>query len=108
MNAPVRLQLSRRRGFRLQYYSLSENGLSAVNCSRPGRWGNPYGTAAEFRSAFMDFSNCRTDAEFRAIAWMRYNIFTLRDRNLACWCPLPAPGEPDCCHAAVLLEIANR
>lgn len=28
--------------------------------------------------------------------------------NLACWCPLPRPGEPDWCHAAVLLELANR
>ncbi|WP_431784364.1 DUF4326 domain-containing protein [Streptomyces chumphonensis] len=31
----------------------------------------------------------------------------LAGRDLACWCPLPAPGEPDHCHAAVLLEIAN-
>ena len=31
----------------------------------------------------------------------------LRGKNLACWCPLPKPGEPDYCHAAILLEIAN-
>ncbi len=31
----------------------------------------------------------------------------LRGHDLACWCPLPAPGEPDWCHAAVLLELAN-
>ncbi|WP_431781742.1 DUF4326 domain-containing protein [Streptomyces chumphonensis] len=31
----------------------------------------------------------------------------LAGRDLACWCPLPAPGEPDHCHAAVLLDIAN-
>ncbi|HEX5568070.1 MAG TPA: DUF4326 domain-containing protein, partial [Streptomyces sp.] len=31
----------------------------------------------------------------------------LRGRDLMCWCPLPAPGEPDHCHAAVLLELAN-
>lgn len=31
----------------------------------------------------------------------------LRGKNLACWCKLPKPGEPDICHAAVLLEIAN-
>ena len=31
----------------------------------------------------------------------------LAGKNLACWCPLPAPGEPDICHAAVLLELAN-
>jgi hypothetical protein len=27
--------------------------------------------------------------------------------DLACWCPLPEPGQPDNCHGAVLLEIAN-
>lgn len=31
----------------------------------------------------------------------------LRGKNLACWCPLPADGEPDICHAAVLLAISN-
>jgi hypothetical protein len=25
--------------------------------------------------------------------------------DLACWCPLPAPGQPDHCHAAVLLDL---
>lgn len=30
----------------------------------------------------------------------------LGGRNLACWCPLPEPGEPDLCHAALLLSIA--
>lgn len=32
----------------------------------------------------------------------------LRGKNLACWCKLPNAGEPDVCHAAVLLELANR
>lgn len=31
----------------------------------------------------------------------------LGGRDLACFCALPAEGEPDHCHAAVLLEIAN-
>jgi hypothetical protein len=31
----------------------------------------------------------------------------LRGLDLACWCPLPAEGEPDICHGAVLLEVAN-
>ena len=26
--------------------------------------------------------------------------------DLACWCRLPAAGEPDLCHAAVLLAVA--
>lgn len=30
----------------------------------------------------------------------------LKDRNLACWCPLPEPGRPDLCHARILLDIA--
>ncbi|MPY47092.1 DUF4326 domain-containing protein [Streptomyces acidicola] len=32
----------------------------------------------------------------------------LAGRDLMCWCPLPEPGEPDHCHAAVLLELANE
>jgi hypothetical protein len=31
----------------------------------------------------------------------------LRGKNLACYCPLPAPGQPDICHRSVLLELAN-
>ncbi|MFI9772142.1 DUF4326 domain-containing protein [Streptomyces sp. NPDC052415] len=32
----------------------------------------------------------------------------LRDRDLACTCPLPSAGEPDYCHATVLLELATQ
>ncbi|MFI6639977.1 DUF4326 domain-containing protein [Streptomyces sp. NPDC050504] len=45
----------------------------------------------------------------------RYNaaaLATLRadlaGRDLMCWCPLPGDGEPDHCHAAVLLALANE
>ncbi|GAB2731566.1 DUF4326 domain-containing protein [Streptomyces bullii] len=31
----------------------------------------------------------------------------LGGRDLMCWCPLPEPGQPDHCHAAALLELAN-
>jgi hypothetical protein len=31
----------------------------------------------------------------------------LAGKDLACWCPLPADGEPDVCHARLLLDIAN-
>jgi hypothetical protein len=40
-----------------------------------------------------------TRALFRAL---------LHGRDLTCWCPLPAPGQPDHCHAAVLLKLANQ
>ncbi len=32
----------------------------------------------------------------------------LGGRNLACWCKIPADGEPDRCHAAPLMAIANE
>lgn len=31
----------------------------------------------------------------------------LRGLDLACWCPEPEPGQPDECHAAILLKTAN-
>jgi Domain of unknown function (DUF4326) len=33
--------------------------------------------------------------------------YSLGGLDLACWCPLPAEGDPDVCHAAVLLRLAN-
>jgi hypothetical protein len=39
---PVRIQLSRRKGFNLQEHSRAVNGLPAVNCARPGPFGNPF------------------------------------------------------------------
>lgn len=31
----------------------------------------------------------------------------LAGMNLACWCKLPAEGDPDHCHARVLMDVAN-
>lgn len=31
----------------------------------------------------------------------------LAGRDLMCWCPLPAEGQPDHCHAVILLRLAN-
>ncbi|MFE4420387.1 DUF4326 domain-containing protein [Streptomyces sp. NPDC056817] len=31
----------------------------------------------------------------------------LAGRDLMCWCPLPGSGQPDHCHAAVLIRLAN-
>lgn len=39
---PVRLQLSRAKGFNLQEASRLRNGLEAVNVARPSKWGNPF------------------------------------------------------------------
>ena len=94
--APKRIQLSRRKGWRMP-----EN---TVSVARPGKWGNPF--------RIGDF--CIPDAgaavaTFRA--WMERRVVgpeqpdptELRGKNLACWCPLDQP-----CHADVLLELANK
>lgn len=42
MTKPVRIQLSRKKGFNLQEYSKSINGLEAIKCDRSSKWGNPF------------------------------------------------------------------
>jgi Domain of unknown function (DUF4326) len=126
---PVRLQLSRKKGFSLQALSLATNGLPAVNVARPSRWG------IRFKIGRDDLGWCVYDMSGRLIvraanklgahhlavqnyrAWIedwvlasRDGLFAerfsvpLRGRNLGCWCALD--GGP--CHADFWLEIANR
>lgn len=121
--APVRIQLSRQRGFNLQATSLAANGLPVVTVARPTPWGNPFTIRALFDLGYtgsevathsyvvrcyrewLEQSNCQhwigpeSDAARAAIL---NGLPTLRGKNLACWCP---PDEP--CHADVLLEMAN-
>jgi hypothetical protein len=42
LSRPVRLQITRHKGFNLHELSRSINGLPVVNVSRPGVWGNPF------------------------------------------------------------------
>jgi len=110
---PCRVQLSRRKGWRMP--------SNTVRVARPGRWGNPFTPAAYWDAGYSGsletaLKHC-VDAHR---AWMTgtthwaFNssfvmanpvpdVSLLRGKNLACWCPL---GEP--CHADVLLEIANQ
>ncbi|KLI97636.1 DUF4326 domain-containing protein [Luteimonas sp. FCS-9] len=98
MTRPVRLQLSRRRGFDLQAHSRAVNGLPATVVARPGRWGNPYRVGVD-----GDRATCVARyAEFMATRPDDLDPTPLRGRNLACWCPLDGP-----CHADVLLALAN-
>jgi len=96
---PQRIQLSRKRGFNLQKFSRKLNGLPAVNCARPSRWGNPFcvalsnGIDAETAVHLFERANNPPHARIRE---------DLRGKNLACWC---AVGQP--CHCDVLLELAN-
>src|SRR5208283_4741299 len=97
MPCPIRLQLSRRKGFNLQEHSRAINGLEAVNCARPSKWRNPY-KVGDGVTAVQAVEWFRTDG------WIAgENLTPPRGKNLACWCKPDAP-----CHADVLLELANR
>lgn len=119
---PVRLHLSRAKGFSLQEHSRAINGLPAVNVARPSKWGNPFviepvpnggryrsgGRAAEYRQRLFQVVEMFRGmlANGKGVPWaaMARDLPELRGKNLACWC---AEGEK-VCHAQVLLEVANR
>ena len=100
---PVRLQLSRRKGFHLQALSLATNGLPAVTVARPSKWGNPW-------KVVRDGSAEHCVELYRQ--WINGNVWSfpnkeiirkeLRGKNLACYC-----GKECFCHADILLELAN-
>ena len=107
-NRPVRLQSRRVKGFDLQTLSLATNGLPAVLCTRPGKWGNPWKIKAFpanrtqeecvrlfKQTAIQDMVAGARHADY-------FNIEGLRGKNLACFCKIGTP-----CHADFLLEIAN-
>lgn len=70
MVKPVRLQLSRRKGFSLQALSRETNGLEAVNVARPSKWGNPFrvGEASPRDGSPMTASE--------AVAWYRMGLWS--------------------------------
>jgi hypothetical protein len=127
MTIPVRLQLSRKKGFNLQAHSLAVNGLPAVNCARPSGYGNPFvllneegwpliedsrdgsawGVGRDYLEAakgnYWNAARNEVVSRFRAECIDGLRLEPLRGNNLACWC---APGLA--CHVDVLLDLANR
>jgi hypothetical protein len=114
--SPVRMRLSRAKGFNLQQASLALNGLPALNVSRPGPLGNPFvvgedGARSEcvhLHSLLMGgylAITCKASVESQrlVISYIAENLKALRNRNVACWCPLDAP-----CHGDTYLELFNR
>ncbi len=119
---PVRLQLSRKRGFNLQALSRATNGLEAVRVRRPGALGNPYviGGAVDMsqvRRWGWDFSPagrlvvCKDAREARdrfwhCLLWDEAVHDFVRQaaggKNVACVCEV---GEP--CHGDPVLWLAN-
>lgn len=125
VRVPRRIQRSRAKGWRMPD--------GAVYVGRPGRFGNPFflgrvgdmrrwtgwyvGEVGDLGVSHGDYTT-KAEAAARAVdlfrAWLhgRPELVEqarrdLAGRDLACWCPLPAPGEPDHCHAAALLSLAN-
>lgn len=118
---PVRLQLSRKKGFNLQAHSLATNGLPAVNCARPTMFGNPYDWR-EWKDAALAEKNALWFADERE-EWckqraveafeedirdgeIKLDMQFLRGKNLACWCSARAVKWS--CHCDVLLDLATR
>jgi hypothetical protein len=117
MSGPVRIQLSRKKGWRMP-----ENTVSVV---RPTIFGNPFkhddralavdafrrhcqgGTQRfEMGPGKLQFAEGqhRNSTHWAWPSWLRdEGLAMLAGKNLACWCPLDQP-----CHADVLLELANQ
>jgi hypothetical protein len=122
VNVPIRIRLSRAKGFNLQAVSRAFNGLDALKVSRPGLWGNPFvvtekmkpgatvGGAwnyiavptAEDAVACYEMMLTSTSVTGQRGHELRSRLPDLRGKNLACWCRHDAP-----CHADVLLRLAN-
>jgi len=111
MTRPLRIQLSRRKGWRMP--------PNTVSVARPTWWGNPYRIGMlgvkDNATAVRKFRKLlRRSQQALAADHTRFQFTTrrirayLRGKNLACWCPLPKPGAADLCHAAILIEVANR
>lgn len=92
MTTTTRIRRERTRGSRLP--------AEAVCVTRPGRWGNPFETADEFRRWLAGEIDRADLAERRA--WILANVGLLRGRPLACWCPIGAD-----CHGDALAELAE-
>jgi hypothetical protein len=100
---PVRLRLSRAKGFDLRVLSKDTNGLDVVVVARPGKWGNPFPVRVYGRNRAIARYRAWLAETMRADTAGRLDLAALRGKNLACWCK---PGEA--CHADVLLALANR
>jgi hypothetical protein len=95
---PRRIQRQRTKGWK--------KPADAINCARPGKWGNPYrvGTYGRamachlFRTMLHD-EKLREEAKYPSIEEIRTE---LKGHDLMCWCQLFEE-----CHVDDLLRVAN-
>jgi len=105
---PCRIQRKRTKNFNLQKTSLSINGLSVIYVGRGTKWGNHarvgfYDTHAGYIENNADAVKAFELFMQRNPELVDYAIIELAGKNLACWCRLD-----QCCHADVLLDLANE
>ncbi|MFE9886829.1 DUF4326 domain-containing protein [Streptomyces scopuliridis] len=124
-HTPRRIQRKRGKGWTAP---LDAQGRKPVYVGRGTRWGNPARVVyrADTGGWHVDHDSGSgigtwpTPAGARKFAVESYRHYLdahsdtataarreLAGRDLMCWCPLPEPGQPDYCHAAVLLDLAN-
>jgi hypothetical protein len=102
-----RIQLSRRKGWRMPD--------NTVKVDRTTRWGNLFivgkdGTREEcvelYRRLLGGYlaigQTPSIDEQHKYRAFVKCNLWRLRGKNLACWCPPDAP-----CHADALLLLTQ-
>lgn len=103
---PVRIQLSRRKGWRMP--------PNTIKVDRSTRWGNPFvvgihGTREQcvrsielLLAGYINLSTGNGDEQIAYRKMVKRDRRFLIGKNLACWCPLDKP-----CHADVLLRVAE-
>ena len=105
---PERVQLKRAKGWRMP--------ANTVKVDRTTKWGNPFvpGKPAPFGPTKGQIVRDKRHAFllYRSLAPLNPTLVAeaqaeLAGKNLACWCGKDDPYE-DACHAAVLLELANK
>ena len=124
MTVPKRLQRRRVKGWR--------KPDNCVIVTRPSRWGNPFKVGEKIRDdsplwpyiaatvpggahGLVSLTlTTREQAVDLYSSWvieqphLMLSLGELAGKDLACFCPLPAEGEPDHCHAAFLIELVRE
>lgn len=107
---PQRIQRKRTPGFNLQAHSMAINGLPAVNCTRPSKWGNPFRIGdpdPEYRLRTIETNERAVELFVKyTLADPKYQAKVRREltgKNLACYC-----GDNETCHCDALLKAVRQ
>jgi hypothetical protein len=96
-------------------YDLSNETWQVVRANRKrgdGHYGR-YSTEIEATRAAVEIyrswlTGLRISGMGATGRMLKANLNELYGYDLACWCKLPPPGQPDVCHARVLLDLIEE